>query len=296
MFNGTNGNGGHSLSDIAAVTEGTNGFFNGDGSWWIILLFLFALGGWGGFGNGFFGNNGMANGVVTRTDLCQDMNFSDLQNGVRGISQSLGDNFCNVNTNLVSGFDGVQNSLLAGFDGVQTALVTGFDGVQQTLNTHDCNLQQGIAALNLTGVQNTNAIQQSINSLAIDNMQNQFANQQGINAIQTQIAQCCCDNKSNIADIKYTMATDTCALQTSLANSTRDIVDNANANTRSILDFLVQDKISTLESENQALRLAASQQAQNNYLVEALRPSPVPAYPVPAPYPYNGAMCGCGCN
>lgn len=284
MFNGTNGNG-YSLSDIAAVADGNgNGFFNGDGSWWVILLFLFALGGWGGFGNGFGGNNGL-NGVLTRADLCQDMNFADVENGVRGIAQSIGDNFCNTNTNLVTGFDGVQTSLISGFDGVQNSLISGFDGVQQAF-----------ATANLASLQNTNAIQQSINGLAIDGMQDRFANQQGINAIQTQISQCCCDNKANIADIKYTMATDTCALQTSLANATRDIVDNANANTRSILDFLVQDKISELESENQTLKLAASQQAQNNYLVEALRPSPVPAYAVPAPYPYNGFNNCCGCG
>jgi len=293
MFNSTNS--GYSLADIAAATDGNkDGFWGGDGSWWIILLFLFALGGWGGFGNGFgFGGNGI-NGVLTRADLCQDMNFADVQNGVRGISQSIGDNFCNLNTGMVAGFDGVQNALLAGFDGVQTSLVTGFDGVQQALNMHDCNLQQGFAASNLAALQNTNAIQNSINGLAIDNMQDRFATQQGINAIQTQMAQCCCDNKANIADIKYAMATDACALQTSLANATRDIVDNANANTRSVLDFLVQDKISELESENQTLKLAASQQAQNNYLIDALRPAPVPAFPVPAPYQYSGCGCGCG--
>lgn len=286
MFNGTNGNG-YSLADIAAVTEGNkDGIWGGDGSWWIILLFLFALGGWGGFGNGFGGNNGL-NGVLTRADLCQDMNFADVENGVRGIAQSVSDGFCNTNTNLTTGFDGVQTSLVTGFDGVQNSLISGFDGVQQAF-----------ATANLASLQNTNAIRDSINSLSIEGMQDRFANQQGINAIQTQISQCCCDNKANVADIKYTMATDTCALQTSLANATRDIVDNANANTRSILEFLVQDKISELESENQALRLAASQQAQNNYLVEALKPSPVPAYTVPAPYPYSGCCnngCGCGC-
>ena len=59
------------------------------------------------------------------------------------------------------------------------------------------------------------------------------------------------------------------------------------------LDFLVQDKISTLQNENQSLKLAASQAAQNNYIIGQLRPAPVPAYNVPNPYCCNTG-CGCG--
>lgn len=100
------------------------------------------------------------------------------------------------------------------------------------------------------------------------------------------------------------MATNTCALKTQMANDTRDIIDSQNAGTRAILDYLCQEKIADLQSENQSLRLAASQQAQNNYLVNALRPCPTPAYITCNPWasqtPYGG--CGnfgfnnCGCN
>ena len=61
-----------------------------------------------------------------------------------------------------------------------------------------------------------------------------------------------------------TQACDTCRL---IQSTTRDITDNANANTRAILYFLTQDKISTLQAENQSLKLAASQAAQNAYLI-----------------------------
>jgi hypothetical protein len=57
MFKGT----GYNLSDIAAVTGGNrngDGLF-GDNGWWIILLFLFAGWGRGGFG-GFGGGEGGA--------------------------------------------------------------------------------------------------------------------------------------------------------------------------------------------------------------------------------------------
>jgi hypothetical protein len=81
-----------------------------------------------------------------------------------------------------------------------------------------------------------------------------------------------------------------------------DIIENANNNTRSILDFLTQDKISTLQAENQALRLTASQQAQNAFLIDQLgTKAPVPAYVVANPYattyaPANYYTTGCGCN
>ena len=48
------------------------------------------------------------------------------------------------------------------------------------------------------------------------------------------------------------------------------------------------------EADNQALRLAASQSAQNATLINALRPSPVPAYQVQNPYCCNQNTC-CGC-
>ena len=67
-----NSNGGYSLSDIAAVTDGNgsnSGWDNGN-DWWIILLFLFAFGGWGGRGGfgGGYGNGGSGN-PVTRGEL-----------------------------------------------------------------------------------------------------------------------------------------------------------------------------------------------------------------------------------
>lgn len=100
------------------------------------------------------------------------------------------------------------------------------------------------------------------------------------------------------------MATNTCALKTQMANDTRDIIDSQNAGTRAILDYLCQEKISDLQAENQNLRFAASQQAQNNYLVSQLRPCPTPAYITCNPWasqaPYgscgNYNFNGCGCN
>jgi hypothetical protein len=58
---------------------------------------------------------------------------------------------------------------------------------------------------------------------------------------------------------------------------------------------LTQDKIATLQAENQALRLTASQQAQNAFLIDQLgNKAPVPAYVVANPYS-SGYYAGCGC-
>ena len=98
----------------------------------------------------------------------------------------------------------------------------------------------------------------------------------------------------HFADLGYAMATQACDTRRAICDSTRDIIDNNNAGIRSILDFLTQDKIATLTAENQSLKFAASQAAQNAYLVNELRPAPIPAYPVANPYHYT--TFGCGCN
>ena len=122
--------------------------------------------------------------------------------------------------------------------------------------------------------------------------------QGGLNTLAHQISDCCCENgramERGFADLGYALATQSCDTRQAIANSTRDIIDSNNAGVRSILDFLVQDKISTLQAENQGLRFAASQAAQNAYLVSELRPCPVPAYTVPNPYCCNTYFSTCG--
>lgn len=273
-----NSNSGYSLADIATATgEGRNDGWGGNsGAWWIIILFLFMFMGWGG--NGLGGTNG----ALTRADLSQDMNFQELSNAVRGVQSGLCDGFYSMNTGMLNGFTGVDNAVCT--LGYQTAQE--INGVNTNNMQNTFALQQSINGMNIENMQNANGIQRSIDGVAVGSMQN-------TNAIQSQIAQCCCENKAAIADVKYDMATDTCSIINSIQNTTRDIIDNQNCNTRSILDFLVNDKISTLETENAQLRLSASQERQNNYLVSALRPSPIPAFSVPAPYQYGN--CGCGC-
>ena len=106
-----------------------------------------------------------------------------------------------------------------------------------------------------------------------------------------------------IQGARYDMATQACDTRNTIQTSTRDIIDNANANSRAILDFLTQDKIATLQAENQSLKLAASQANQNAVLTAAMdanqaelirrlgRDCPIPAYVVPNP---NCCYTTCG--
>lgn len=124
-----------------------------------------------------------------------------------------------------------------------------------------------------------------------------YQTQQGFNELASQLAMCCCNIERGIDGVNYNMATQTNAIQNAMCNNARDIIDNANANSRAILDFLVNDKLSTLQAENQNLKLAASQAEQNQYLVSQLRPTAVPAYITCSPYQsaYGiGLNNGCG--
>ena len=122
----------------------------------------------------------------------------------------------------------------------------------------------------------------------------QAALMQQLNAMQMQAANCCCENRAAIAQVRYDMATQACDTRNTVQSATRDIIDANNQNSRAILDFLTQSKLSDLQAENQGLKLAASQAAQNSYLVSQLRPSPIPAYTVQNPYCCSQyAACGC---
>ena len=144
-------------------------------------------------------------------------------------------------------------------------------------------------------VNNTNmAMANGFGQAELSRANQQAALMQQLTAMQMQAANCCCENRAAIAQVRYDMAAQACDTRNTVQNATRDIIDNANSNSRAILDFLTQSKLADLQSESQGLKLAASQAAQNSYLVSQLRPSPIPAYTVQNPYCCN-QFAGCGC-
>lgn len=242
-------------ADIAAVTrnnDGNNGYGD-NGAWWIIILFLFAFCGWGGNGFGGFGGG---SGALTRADLCQDMNFSQLENGVRGIQQGICDSTFALNNSI---------------------------------NAASAATQQGFTQAELSRCNQQAALMQMLYTMS--------ANQ----------AQCCCETRAAIADVNYNIAAQSCDTRNTIQSATRDIIDNQNSNARALLDKLTQQELAAkdaqIAAQNQrifGLELSASQQAQNNYLVNTLRPCPVPSYitcnPWAAQAPYGSCgACGCSC-
>lgn len=189
------------------------------------------------------------------------------------------------NQAVISKLDGISNGLCDGFYAMNNSMLTGFNGINTNI------MQTGYG------------IQQAVNADTVANMQN-------TNALQSQLANCCCETREAIQGVNYNMATNTCALQNTMNNNTRDIIDSQQAGTRAILEFLTNDKIATLQAENNDLRRAASQDRQNalltttmaaqtNQIIDAVRPTPVPSFPASNlyGYAYNGCGCntGCGC-
>lgn len=137
--------------------------------------------------------------------------------------------------------------------------------------------------------------------------------QRAIDGVNYNLATQAAATQNAIQGVRYDMATQACDTRNTIQSSTRDIIDNANANSRAILDFLTQDKITTLQAENQSLKLAASQSNQNAVLMAAMDANkaeilrrtgaecPTPAYVVQPPQPvtfpnFCGCNTGCGCG
>ena len=176
---------------------------------------------------------------------------------------------------LTSDFANVERKI----DSVNQGLCDGFYQQAQLVNGTNMAMANGFAQAELS------------------RSNQQAALMQQLTAMQMQAAECCCNTQRSIEGVRYDMAAQACDTRNTVQNATRDIIDNANSNSRAILDFLTQSKLQDLQSENQGLKLAASQAAQNNYLISQLRPTPIPAYQSCNPWAagtYNGCG-GCGC-
>ena len=166
-------------------------------------------------------------------------------------------------------------------------LASDFSNIERKMDIINNGLCDGFYAVN-------NTLLTGFGNAELSRANQQAALMQQLSAMQMQAANCCCENRAAIAQVRYDMATQACDTRNTVQNATRDIVENQNANSRAILDFLTNSKMRDLESANQELRLAASQAAQNNYLISQLRPTPIPAYA--SCNPWAGSYTGCsGC-
>lgn len=278
---------------VAPMCGGNNGGFGGGfgADWgWIILLLLFAGGGYGGFGGmGGYGN------------MMLGYDFPWLMNGQQGINTNTNNGFRDamINDNITSVRDGIAglSTQLCGCCGdVQMALANGFAGVEQGANARQiANMQQAFTA--------------------------QTAVTQGMNDIGMSLQNCCCENRANIADLKYTVATENCADRTAAYQNTRDIIDSQTRGTQAILDKLCQleldgvkaqvdaknDRIIDLQNQLNMAAFKESQTAQNAFISQGLANEvdalynrlnncPVSTVPVYGKQPIFTCNNNCGCG
>lgn len=132
----------YSLADIAAATGDNNrsdGFLEGNGIIILILFFLIF-----GFGRNGYGNG---NGALTRGELCQDMNFNQLENGVRGLHQGICDGFYAQNTTMLQGFNNIGQAIANnGFQAQQCCCETNrnIDAVRAENYRNTCEITTAI--------------------------------------------------------------------------------------------------------------------------------------------------------
>ena len=131
---------GLSAADVAAVT-GNNGGFGGwgDGSFWIIVLFLFALmgNGWGGG----FGNGGGAMPYVVNNDVQRGFDQSAIMNGITGLGTTTTNGFANAEISRCN----AQTNLLQTLAMNQAATMQSFNDIGASFQNCCCNQQLATA-------------------------------------------------------------------------------------------------------------------------------------------------------
>lgn len=125
---------GLSAADVAAVTGNNGGFGNwGDGSFWIIVLFLFALMG-NGWGNGFGNGGGGAMPYVINNDVQRGFDQSAIMGGITGLSGTVTNGFANAEISRCNG----QTNILQTLAGNQMANMQGFYDITSSFQNCCC--------------------------------------------------------------------------------------------------------------------------------------------------------------
>lgn len=151
----------------------------------------------------------------------------------------------------------------------------------------------------------------------IDSLNRSFDSQtaltNAIYGINSSLQNCCCENRANIADLKYTIASENCADRQAVSDALKDVITANAQGVQRILDQICSDKIDAknekiAELQNQ-LNLATmreSQTAQNAFIAQGLNNEvdalynrlsncPVPSVPVYGRQNiFTNSGCGCG--
>lgn len=254
--------GGVSLSDIAAVTNGRDGFGN-DSAWWLIILFLFAfVGGWGnnGFGGGYGGGGNDLYPWMNQAEITSD-GFRDqmINNNITSIRDGIG----NLSTQLCNCCSDVQMSLANGFAGVE----------------------QGANARQIANMQSNFALQSQLADCCCEN-------RLGTADLKYTIAtENCADRTQSLMNTRDIIDSQTKGTQAILDKLCSLELDAKN-------DEIAQLRQEVLFARGQASQIAQNQQVIDG-IYNRLDTCPVGTTPVYGRTPIftcNNNGCGCGCG
>lgn len=202
--------------------------------------------------------------------------------------------FCGWGGNWGGNRTGGQGTAMDGY-----VLTSDFANIERKIDSVNSGLCDGFYAqaqlINGTQMQMANGFAQA----ELSRSNQQAALMQMLYTMSAQQADCCCKTQTAIQGVNYNLATQACETRNTIQTGIRDVIENQNANARAVLDALTAQRIEAkdekIAAQNQqifGLQLAASQAAQNSYLVQTLRPCPTPAYVVANPYCCNQQLCG----
>ena len=224
------------------------------------ILLLFLLWGRNGFGGQGNGNSCGCSPCATQADVRAAVDQQTLISKIDQQTYGIADTFTALNNTLNNNFRGIDNAICT--LGYQNQ--AGVNALSAQLASCCCDIERSIDGNTTQGVMNTNAIQR-------------------------QISDCCCDVEKMNMQNRFDAQAYSC--------NTLQAIDKLGDR---IIDYMNTEKTQALRDENQALRLAASQANQNQYLINQIKPCPVPAYitcnPYSAAYGYGFSGNGCGCN
>ena len=160
------------------------------------------------------------------------------------------------NQSVMNKLNGLENGLCDGFYAMNTGMLNGFNGVQR-------DLCAGFNGIN-----------------------------QNINQARFESQQCCCDINRSIDAVRYENARNTCDITSAIhaeGEATRALI---NANTVQEL----RDRLEQRDREIMSRDFQLSQLSQNQTLINAIKPCPIPAYITCSPYATPNYGCGnCAC-
>ena len=251
-------------------------------------------------GNGY-GNNGYNNGGMFGNDwawIIILLLFGWGRNGYGGGYGAGASAPCASQADVRAAVD--QQTLISKIDQQTYGLADSFTALNNTLNNNFRGIDNAICTLGYQGAQHASNLSAQLAQCCCDTRAAiQDNTTQGVfntNTLSRQISDCCCDLEKMNMQNRFDAQAYNC--------NTLQAIDKLGDR---IIDHLNAEKTQALRDENQALRLAASQAKQNQYLIDQIKPCPVPAYitcnPYAASYGYgygynNGCGCnsGCGCN